>query len=159
LPLAAFVAAVLAFRKKIVRFGISGILVCMMLFQIYQTRLYVGTVIHWDAMSKKAYWYTLLHRWHDVDYVHGNLLSIHDEELCRIGIYVFYDMSEDWAGITELSDLAGIELMKMEIKRSRTLPGDIRRYAKRAGVTIDEATSMTAERMLLMKRNYHSTDL
>jgi hypothetical protein len=103
-------------------------------------------------MSKKAYWYNLSHYWHDVDYVQNNLLSIHDEELCRKGIYVFYDMSEDWTGIDKLSDPAGIELMKMYIKRSNTLPGDIRRYARRAQISEDEATSKTAERMLFKIR-------
>ncbi len=105
-------------------------------------------------MSKKASWFYLTQLWHDVDYVHWNLLSRHDEELCRKGIYVFYDMSEDWSELNQLSDLAGIELMKMEIKRSRTLPGDIRRYAKRMNITVEEATRMTAERMFLMKRNH-----
>jgi len=152
LPLAAFISAVLAYRKKYIRLGISGFLVGLLLFQLLQTRYFVGTAIHWDSMSKKAYWYYFTHLWHDVDYVHGNLLSRHDEELCRKGIYVFYDMSEDRSEVSKLSDLAGIELMKMEIKRSRTLPGDIRRYARRMNITVEEATMMTAERMLFMIR-------
>ena len=152
LPLAAFITAVLTLKKKIIRLGISGLLAGLLLFQLFQTRQYVGIAIHWDSMSKKAYWYNLLHHSNNVEYIRENLLSRHDEELCRKGIYVFYDMSEDRSEVSKLSDLAGIELMKMEIKRSRTLPGDIRRYAKRMNITVEEATMMTAERMLFMIR-------
>ena len=103
-------------------------------------------------MSKKAYWYNFLRLRHRVEYVHGNLLSRHDEELCRKGVYVFYDMSEDWSDLKELSDDEGIKRMINEIEQSRTLPGDIRRYARRMDISVEEATMMTAERMLYMIR-------
>ncbi len=154
LPLAAFVGVILEYRKKLVRYGISGLLVFMLFFQLLQTRHYNGTVIHWDSMSKKAYWYNLLHRWHDVEYVRQHLLSINDEELCRKGIYVYYDLSEDWSYMDELSEKAGIELVTREIQQSRTLPGDIRRYARRMDISIPEATRMTAERIYHMKRDH-----
>jgi hypothetical protein len=155
LPLAAFVTAVLEHRKKLVRFGISGFLVCLMFFQLLQTRQYRGTAIHWDSMSKKAYWYNFQRVRHrqSLEYVHRNLLSKNDEELCRKGIYVFYDLSEDWSYLKEIPEEKGIELMMMEIAQSRTLPGDIRRYARRMDISVEEATRMTAERMFNMKRD------
>ena len=152
LPLAAFISIVLEHKKKLVRLGISGFLVCLLFFQLLQTRHYTGTAIHWDSMSKKAYWYNFLRLRHRVEYVHGNLLSRHDEELCRKGVYVFYDMSEDWSDLKELSDDEGIKRMINEIEQSRTLPGDIRRYARRMDISVEEATMMTAERMLYMIR-------
>lgn len=150
LPLAAFISIVLEHKKKLVRLGISGFLVCLLFFQLLQTRHYTGTAIHWDSMSKKAYWYNFLRLRHAVEYVHGNLLSKHDEELCRKGVYVFYDMSEDWSDLKELSKDEGIKRMINEIEQSRTLPGDIRRYARRMDISVEEATMMTAERMLYM---------
>ena len=89
---------------------------------------------------------------HSVDYL--PLLSIHDEELCRKGIYVFYDMSEDRSYLKELPEETGIELMIREIERSRTLPGDIKRYAKRMDIPVEEVIRMTAERMFYMKRDH-----
>jgi hypothetical protein len=103
-------------------------------------------------MSKKAYWYNFLRIRHKVEYVHQHLLSVYDEELCRKGIYVYYDMSEDWSDLKDLSDEQGIELMIKEIGQSRTLPGDIKRYARRMHISEDEATRMTAERMYHMIR-------
>lgn len=154
LPLAAFVAAILEHRHKSVRDVMAGFLVFLLFFQLLQTRQYVGTAIHWDSMSKKAYWYNFLRHRYRVEYVHANLLSFHDEELCRKGIYVFYDMSEDWSELKDISDKGGMLMMMEEIKHSRTLPGDIRRYARRMNITVEEAARMTAERMLHMKRKY-----
>jgi hypothetical protein len=89
---------------------------------------------------------------HTGNYHH--LLSIHDEELCRKGIYVFYDMSEDRSYLKELPEETGIGLMIREIERSRTLPGDIKRYAKRMDIPVEEVIRMTAERMFYMKRDH-----
>ena len=152
LPLAASVSVILVHKKKLVRLGISGMLVCLLFFQLLQTRHYRGTAIHWDSMSKKAYWHNFLRLRHRVEYVHENLLSIPDDELCRKGIYVFYDMSEDRSALNKLSDDEGIEMLISEIGQSRSLPGDIRRYAKRMDIAPDEATRMTAERMLFRIR-------
>ena len=105
-------------------------------------------------MSKKAYWHNFLRLRHEVEYVHGNLLSKHDEELCRKGIYVYYDMSEDWSYMKDLPEEKGITLMIREIEQSNTLPGDIRRYARRMDISIPEATRMTAERIYHMKREH-----
>jgi hypothetical protein len=154
LPLAAFVSVMLANKNKLLRYGVAGLLAFILFFQLLQTRHYVGTAIHWDSMSKKAYWYNFMRLRYAVEYVHRNLLSIHDEELCRKGIYVYYDMSEDWSCLKEIPEEKGIALMMAEIAKSRTLPGDIRRYARRMHVPLEEATRMTAERMLYMKRDH-----
>jgi hypothetical protein len=152
LPLAAFISVVLTHKNKMVQRGLMGLLVFLLFFQLLQTRHYVGTAIHWDSMSKKSFWLNFMRVRHTTDYLH--FLSIHDEELCRKGIYVFYNMSEDRSYLKELQEETGIELMIREIERSRTLPGDIRRYARRMNITIEEATRMTAERMFLMKRDH-----
>ncbi len=152
LPLAAFVAVILEHKKKLIRYGISGFLIFILFFQLLQTRHYVGTAIHWDSMSKKAYWHNFLRLRHGVEYVHNHLLSKHDEELCRKGIYVYYDMSEDWSELIEMPEDEAIEMMMIEIADSRTLPGDIRRYARRMDIPVEEATRMTSERMLEMIR-------
>ncbi len=155
LPLAALVAVILEHKHALVRYGISALLVFLLFFQLLQTRHYVGTAIHWDSMSKKAYWYNFLRLRYNVEYVHRNLLSIHDEELCRKGIYVFYDMSEDWSKLQGISDEEGMGLMMEEIAQSRTLPGDIRRYARRMHMPFEQVTRMTAERMLQMRREHY----
>jgi hypothetical protein len=152
LPLAAFISVVLTHKNKIVQHGLMGLLVFLLFFQLLQTRHYVATVIHWDSTSKKSYWLNFMRIRHTGDYLH--LLSIHDEELCRKGIYVFYDMSEDWSYLKELTEETGIELMIRDIEQSRTLPGDIRRYARRMDISVEEAIRMTAERMFLMKRDH-----
>ena len=155
LPLAAMVAAILHQRKKMIRYGLLGLLGGILLFQLFQTRQYTGTAIHWDAMSKKAYWHVFMRLRPAVEYVHENLLSRHDEQLCRKGIYVFYDLSEDWSRLKGLSDEEGLILMMVEISQSRTLPGDIRRYARRMDIPVQDATLMTARRMLEEHRIYY----
>ena len=152
LPLAAIIAAILANKKRLVQYSMLGFLTFLMVFQLLQTRHYVGTVIHWDSTSKKSYWLNFMRLRHTGEYHH--LLSIHDEELCRKGIYVFYDMSEDRSYLKELPEETGIGLMIREIERSRTLPGDIRRYAGRMDISVEEATRMTAGRMFYMKRDH-----
>jgi hypothetical protein len=152
LPLAALITVIIAHKKKLVQYGLTGFLALLMFFQLLQTRHYVGTAIHWDSMSKKAYFLNFMRPWHSVDYM--SLLSRHDEELCRKGIYVYYDMSEDWSNLQGILDEEGIVMMMEEIDQNRTLPGDIRRYARRMNIPVEEATRMTAERMLYMKRDH-----
>jgi hypothetical protein len=129
LPLAALVTVILTNKKKLVQYVLTGLLAGLALFQLFQTRHYVQTAIHWDSMSKKAYWFNFMRLRHSVDYL--PLLFRHDDELCREGIYVFYDMSEDWSDLKKITEEEGIELMRKEIEQSRTLPGDIRK--KRPG--------------------------
>ncbi len=152
LPLAALITLSLASKKKLLQYGMTALLTGLMFFQLLQTRHYVQTAIHWDSMSGKVYWLNFMRLRHSVDYLH--MLSIHDEELCRKGIYVFYDMGEDRSYLKELSQEAGIKLMIREIEKSKTLPGDIRRYARRMDIPVEEATRMTAQRMFLMKRDH-----
>jgi len=154
LQLAALITSILSHKKRLVKLSMLGFLGFLVCFQLLQTRHYRGTAIHWDSMSKKAYWHNFLCLRHEVEYVHGNLLSRHDEELCRKGIYVYYDLSEDWSYLDELSEKAGIQAVTREIQQSRTLPGDIRRYARRMDISIPEATRMTAERIYHMKREH-----
>jgi len=152
LPLAALITSILSFKKRLVKLSMLGFLGFLVCFQLLQTRHYRGTAIHWDSMSKKAYWLNFMRLRHTTDYF--DLLSVYDEELCRKGIYVFYDMSEDWSYLDGLSEKAGIELVTREIQQSRTLPGDIRRYARRMDISIPEATRMTAERIYHKKREH-----
>jgi len=152
LPLAALVTVILTHKKKLVQYVLTGLLAGLVLLQLLQTRHYVQTAIHWDAMSKKAYWFNFMRLRHSVDYL--PLLSRHDDELCREGIYVFYDMSEDWSHLKKITEEEGIELMMKEIEQSRTLPGDIRRYARRMDIPVEEAKRMTAKRILYMKRDH-----
>jgi len=152
LPLAAAVDAVLQIRKKQIRIGIAGMALSMLLFHLVQQRQYVRTAIHWDSMTKEFYWLNFMRFRPSLEYMH--LLSIYDEVLCRKGIYVYYDLSEDWSYLDELSEKAGIKAVTLEIQQSRTLPGDIRRYARRMDISIPEATRMTAERIYYMKREH-----
>ena len=71
------------------------------------------------------------------------------------GSMYFYDMRED-RSVSEgtCPKIAGIKLMIREIEKSKTLPGDIRRYARRMDIPVEEATRMTAQRMFLMKRDH-----
>jgi len=152
LPLAAAVDAVLQIKKKQIRIGIAGMALSMLLFHLVQHRQYVRTAIHWDSMTKEFYWLNFMRFRPSLEYMH--LLSIYDEALCRKGIYVYYDLSEDWSYLDELSEKAGIQAVTREIQQSRTLPGDIRRYARRMDISIPEATRMTAERIYHMKREH-----
>ena len=152
LPLAAFVAYILAHKKWIVKYGFLYIFSFLIGFQLLQTKHYNKVFIHWDSMSKKAYWLNFMRTRNYVEYT--GLLSKHDEELCRKGIYVYYDMREDRSYLKDVSDETGIGLMIKEIEQSRTLPYDIRYYARRMNIPVEDATRMTAERMLYMKRDH-----
>jgi hypothetical protein len=152
LPLAAAVEVILSIKKKQIRYGVLGMILFLVIFQLNQHRQYVRSFIHWDFMSKKTYWLNFMRVRPSHDFLH--LLSIQDEELCRKGIYVYYDLSEDWSYLDELSEIAGIELVTREIQQSRTLPGDIKRYARRKDIGIPEATRMTAERIYHMKKDH-----
>jgi hypothetical protein len=151
LPLAAIIAAGLDWKGKPGRYGFLGILVFLVCFLLLQTRQYAATAIHWDSMSKKAYWHTFLRLRPRVEHVQSNLLSIPDEELCRKGIYVYYDQSEDWSVLKTLTEEEGIQLIIGQISRSRTLPGEIRRHARREGLSHSAVTRATASRMRQMR--------
>jgi len=114
LPLAALITSILSHKKRLVKLSMLGFLGFLVCFQLLQTRHYSRIAIHWDSMSKKAYWHNFLRLRHEVEYVHGNLLSKHDEELCRKGIYVYYDMSEDWSSIPEATRMTAERIYHMK---------------------------------------------
>lgn len=77
-PMASFFVYFIEQRKSTILYVLTSLLV---LFNLYQTFQYTRVVIHWDNMSKEAYWYSLgKFRYTDEERKHFNtLLEVHSD--------------------------------------------------------------------------------
>ena len=60
LPLAAMFAYLFRQPNKLLRYGSATVVIALVLLNMFQTHQYRKGIIHWDSMTKKAYWAVFL---------------------------------------------------------------------------------------------------
>jgi hypothetical protein len=144
LPLAAFITW-LGTRGRVMKFGVSLLLIFTVFLNIFQTWQYKEGLIHGTGMTKQSYW-TIFLRSAD-RYGYWQNLTDPDFELARRGIYVYHPFiwdAELWKGFSE--EEAKFIIVK-EISWDRRLNKDISRYCKRTGAGKQETLDMVADRI------------
>ena len=153
LPLAATVNYAFHHRWKLVSGTMAGVFIFLLILQVLQTRQYISGTLHWEGMTKEAYWKNFL-KIRPAD-GYWQMLSVPDAVLARKSIYVSYHTGEDISYLTELSGQERKEYIAKEIRRNRILMRDIRLYAKREGVEESDALEMVAIRIVEEKLQLH----
>ena len=111
-------------------------------FQSYQ---YKRNLIHYNGMNREVYWKSFLSlKWHP-DF--WTSLTLPDYDLARKGIYVFYVSGDKHEDLKEMGQVRGREHLIEKIQSDRKLYAEIRRYARRSGLPIDEAVKEVALQM------------
>lgn len=81
LPLAAFIAWAFKIRWRLATF--MGVSVFLIYLSAFQTRQYTNGIIHWDSMTKEAYWAVFLKKHYPDDY--GDMIKTPDYEKAKKG--------------------------------------------------------------------------
>ena len=55
LPMAAMFAYLFK-QANLVRYISGGLIICLVLLNVFQTHQYTKGILHWDSMTKQAYW-------------------------------------------------------------------------------------------------------
>jgi hypothetical protein len=145
LPLAATFAYATEHRWRWLNYSYPIVIALLILFHQLNTWQYIKNIIHYNGMNKEAYWNSFLRIKRPPEYWVS--LTLPDYTLARKCIYVYYHTGEDPTDLREMGPDAGTVQLLGEIEGDRKLHKEVRRYAGRAGISMDEAMRETAERM------------
>lgn len=144
LPLAALIDVSLSSKKyvAIVTTAVLGFFLYVNQFQTYQ---YTTGVIHFIGNTKESYSLNFLR--FKADGRFWKMLAIPDTELARLGIYYDYHTGENYSTFKSIGTEEGKELVRDEIQNDKQLIREIRKHAKRTGISYDESLDMVAKRV------------
>lgn len=149
-PLLAFPMAMLLKKLSTLRvksYYIAGISIMLLLvvYQIFQTRQYTTSAIHYSGTTVESYRENFLKT-----YPTGpswKMLDLPDFELARLGVYVSYptsDNKEEW-GVMEEEEARN--LIREELRADPKVLRQIERLARREELTLDAALNKVIDRM------------
>jgi hypothetical protein len=136
-PLAASFESLLKNQRNFVRIGSLSLVVFFIFLQQFQTFQYKRNLIHYNGMNKEVYWKSFLRLDYHPDY--WGSLSLPDYDLARKGMYVFYISGDKHEDLKEAGEEKGKELVVQRIEADKKLFREVKRYAKRSGISVDEA--------------------
>jgi len=145
LPLAATLAFALEHRRKWLHYSYPILVVLLILFHQVNTWQYMKNIIHHNGMNKEAYWNSFMKFKRPHDYWVS--LTLPDYSLARKCIYVYYHTGEEHTDLKEMGPDTGMKTLLGEIESDRKLYREVRRYAERAGISLEDAMQEVAERM------------
>ncbi len=144
LPLAALVEKLQRQKMKALLWSGFSVLVMLVALNWMQTAQYNRGGIHFVSMDKDAYW-------HQYFKVKGRgvwrYLSDPDHQLARLGIYYYYDWSEDYDSFKLLDYSIAHQEIRDELNSDPKTMRSIHRYARRSKISEDEALEMVIERV------------
>ena len=156
LPLAAFINHTFRIRSRTVSFAMTGCLLLLMSYQVFQTFQYRNLSVHWEGMTWEAYRENFMKL-----RTHGRywqLLSMPDYELATKGIYVYYKTGEDISFLEGFTESERIHYIEQKICEDGKLMKEISRYANRSNISREDAIGMVAQRMYEQKMSLHGMD-
>jgi hypothetical protein len=151
IPLAVIVEVIVLRSRKVFRIAGSTLIIALVAFQLINTYQYRKGIIHYAGMNRTVYWKSFLHLKAPDGF--WGMLTMPDYILARKGIYVTYHTGDQYRDIAEMSPQEGLERVKRMIRSDPRLMKEIRRYAARDGLHMDQAVSEVAERMYFRMTN------
>ncbi len=145
IPLAATVAWAFERRHLFFRMAYPIMVVALILFHQFNTWQYKMNIIHYNGMNREAYWDSFLKFKRPPDYWVS--LTLPDYTLARMGIYVFYHTGADHSDLKEMGRESGLKELERRVRSDRKLLREVRRYAEREEVPMEEALSTVTSRM------------
>lgn len=151
LPLAAFVDYFLQRRKSLL---VPAMLFLSFLLYMnqFQTTQYMKGFIHHTGMTREAYSLNFLKI--RSDGACWQMLSIPDASLARLGIYVEYYTGSDYAELKALEKEDGVLRVESEVRSDKKLMKEIDRYARRSGLSGEEAIKTVVDRIYSEKMSW-----
>ena len=144
-PLAACFDAISTIRRKWLGTGLMALAVILVFLQQVQTYQYKKNLIHYNGMNSYVYWRSFMRlNWHPDFWVS---LTLPDYDLARKGIYVFYVSGDKHEDLREMGEEKGRLEVAKKVMRDRKLHAEVKRYAKRSGITFEEAMQEVTARM------------
>ena len=144
-PLAASFDAISTIRRKWLATGLMALAVILVFLQQVQTYQYKKNLIHYNGMNSYVYWKSFMRlNWHPDFWVS---LTLPDYDLARKGIYVFYVSGDKHEDLREMGEEKGKLEVAKKVMRDRKLHAEVKRYAKRSGLTFEEAMQEVTARM------------
>ena len=147
IPFAVVVERVLEMKKKSFRVTALSSIGLLLVFQLINTYQYRHNIIHYVGMNKVTYKNAFLRFKHHPD--HWNTLSLPDYDLARKGIYVFYYTGFQYDHLKEMKQPEAMESVRQMVDDDKRLLKEIRWYAEREKMGLDQAMSEVTERMYL----------
>lgn len=144
-PLAASFEYILKKPKGWMKPLLMSLVVFFIFLQQFQTYQYKRNLIHYNGMNREVYWMSFLRLSYHPDF--WTSLTLPDYDLARKGIYVFYVSGDKHEDLKALGEVFGREHLIEKIKSDRKLLAEIRRYARRSGLPLDEAVLEVAVQM------------
>ncbi len=144
-PLAASFEAISRIRKRWLSLALAGLAVFMVLLQQINTYQYKNHIIHFNGMNRVLYWKSFMKFKTPAEYWVS--LTLPDYELARKGIYVFYHTGNRYEALKAMGDEEGIAGLVRKIEEDRKLRGEVKRYARRSGISAEDAIQEVAARM------------
>jgi len=143
-PLAGVVVWARQTDKKYFTYAAIIVAVALVSLQQLQTAQYNHGAIHYVSMDKDAYW----HQYFKVKgRGHWLLLSDPDHQLARKGIYYYYDWNADYDAFREMDETVAKQEIYAELTSSPKMMRSIKRYARRTGMSEEEALQMVIDRI------------
>ena len=96
-------------------------------------------------MNKYVYWKSFLKVKRPADY--WQTLTMPDYQLARKAIYVYYLTGADNTALSEMDREEALKQVTNSSIEDKKLHKEVRNYAKRTGISYDEAMSEVAERI------------
>jgi len=132
-------------KAKLIRMAYPVLIVLLILFQLLNNYQYRRNIIHYVGMNRTAYWKSFLR----LKYADGywQSLTIPDYYLARRSMYYFYDTGYDNAALKSMSREDGLKEVRKMILEDRKLHREIINYAKRTGISDEEAMKEVTQRI------------
>ncbi len=144
-PMAAAFESIIENRRRLLRIGGMILIVSLIFLQQFQTYQYKESFIHFMGMNKEVYWKSFLRLSHHPDF--WSSLTLPDSGLARKGIYVFYVNGDKHENLKEMGEALGKEVLIANIEEDQKLYSEIKRYAKRSEISLEQAVDEVALRM------------
>ncbi len=148
LPLAAIIDTSLNSRRYVALATVAllGFFLYMNQFQTFQ---YTKGVIHYNSNTKESYKLNFLK--FKADGRCWQMLALPDIELARLGIYHEYYTGDDYTEFKTMEAEEAMKVVKNEILNDKKLVREIRKHARRTGISYEEALDMVANRVYSQK--------
>lgn len=145
IPMAMLLAELYRRERKTGFAVVASILLLLSVYQVFQTRQYRSSAIHWSGTTRASYFENFLKplptsaSW--------KMLRLPDFNLAREGIYVSYPTADDPEAWKAMGEDKGKEKIRSMIETDKQLRRQIQRFAERENISLEAAYQQVLDRM------------
>ncbi len=136
-PMAMLIKKLKSRRNRIYYVAGISLMLLLIMYQVFQTRQFTTGAMHFQGITKKSYRENFLKV-----YPTGpswGMLEIPDSQIARKGIYIAYSTSGDKEAWRAMDREDAFRSIEEELEGNKALMRQIRRYAKREDLSLEQA--------------------